>query len=101
MQHCYEQKPPSIGPTLIVIESHLYEDPSFTKTADNLNAFSSQLYEGLRQKAHEVYRDFLEKDVPQDQSSWEFFHVIELGKSVVNLAQRIQKRYRKSPEIMG
>lgn len=101
MQHCYEQKPPSIGPTLIVIESHLYEDPSFTKTADNLNVFSSQLYEGLRQKAHEVYRDFLEKDVPQDQSSWEFFHVIELGKSVVNLAQRIQKRYRKSPEIMG
>lgn len=101
MQHCYEQKPPSIGPTLIVLESHIHDDPSFTKTSDDLKAFSSQLYEGLRQKAHEVYRDFLEKDVPQDQHSWEFFHVIELGKSVINLAQRIQKRYRKTPEIMG
>ena len=101
MQHCYEQKPPSIGPTLLVLESHIHDDPSFTKTSEDLNAFSRQLYEGLQQKSHEVYRDFLENDVPQDQQSWEFFHVIELGKSVVNLAQRIQKRYRKTPEIMG
>lgn len=101
MQHCYEQKPPSIGPTLIVLESHILDDPSFTKTSEDFNAFSRQLYEGLQKKSHEVYRDFLENDIPQDQHSWEFFHIIELGKSVVNLAQRIQKRYRKSPEIMG
>lgn len=101
MQNCYEQKPPSIGSTLIVLESHIFDDPSFTKTSEDLDAFSKQLYEGLQKKSHEVYRDFLEKDVPQDQHSWEFFHVIELGKSVVNLAQRIQKRYRKTPEIMG
>ena len=101
MQHCYEQKPPSIGPTLIVLESHIHDDPSFSKTADDLQVFSGLLDESLRQKAHEVYREFLEKDVPQDQHSWEFFHVIELGKSVVNMAQRIQKRYRKTPEVMG
>ncbi len=101
MQHCYEQKAPGIGPTLIVLESHILDDPSFTKTADDLKVFSNQLYEGLRKKAHEIYRDFLEKEVPQDQQSWEFFHVIELGKAVVTLAQRIQKRYRKTPEIMG
>lgn len=101
MQHCYEQKPPSIGPTLIVLESHIHDDPSFTKTSEELKAFSRQLYEGLQQKSHEVYRDFLEKDLPPDQHSWEFFHVIELGKSVVSLAQRIQKRYRKTPEVMG
>lgn len=101
MQSCYEQKPPSIGPTLIVLESHIHDDPSFTETSDDLKTFSRQLYEGLQQKSHEVYRGFLEKDIPQDQHSWEFFDVIELGKSVVNLAQRIQKRYRKTPEIMG
>jgi hypothetical protein len=100
MQHCYEQKPPAIGPTLFVLENHIQDDPSFIKTADDLKVFSSQLYEGLQQ-AHEIYRGLLEKEVPQDQQSWQFFSVIELGKAVVNLIQRIQKRYRKNPEIMG
>ena len=101
MQHCYEQKPPTIGPIMYVLENHIHEDPGFSRTTDDLNGFSIQLYNGLQQKAHEIYRSFLEKEVPQDQSSWEFFHVIELGKAVVNIAQRIQKRYRKNPEIMG
>ena len=101
MQSCYEQKAPSIGATMVVLESHIHNDPSFTKTSDELKAFSRQLYEGLQKRSHQVYRDFLENDLPPDQHSWEFFHVIELGKSVVNLAQRIQKRYRKTPEIMG
>lgn len=101
MQHCYEQKPPTIGPIMYVLENHIQEDPSFVRTAEDLQAFSGQLHEGLQQRAHEIYRGFLEKEVPQDQNSWEFFHVIELGKAVVNVAQRIQKRYRKNPEIMG
>lgn len=101
VQHCYDQKPAGIGPTLIVLESHIYNDPSFAQTAHDLKVLSSQLEEGLRQKAHEIYREFLEKDLPQDQHSWEFFHIIELGRSVTTLAQRIQKRYRKNPEIMG
>lgn len=101
MQHCYEQKPPTIGPLMYVLENHIHEDTGFSRTADDLKVFSVQLHDGLQQKAHETYRSFLEKEVPQDQSSWEFFHVIELGKAVVNIAQRIQKRYRKNPEIMG
>lgn len=101
MQHCYEQKPPTIGPIMYVLENHIHEDPSFSRTADDLKGFSVQLDNGLHQKAQEMYRSFLEKEVPQDQNGWEFFHVIELGKAVVNIAQRIQKRYRKNPEIMG
>ena len=101
MQHCYEQKPPTIGPIMYVLENHIHEDPSFSRTADDLKGFSVQLDNGLHQKAHEMYRSFLEKEVPQDHNGWEFFHVIELGKAVVNIAQRIQKRYRKNPEIMG
>ena len=101
LQHCYESKPPSVGPTVYVLEHHIYNDPGFSKTQEDLDVYRDQLYEGLQGKAHDMYRAFLQKEVPNDQHSWEFFHVIELGKKVVALAQRIQKRYRKNPEIMG
>lgn len=101
LQHCYEAKPPSVGPVVYVLENHIYHDPGFSKTPEDLDSYREQLYHGLQGKAHEMYRAFLQKEVPNDQNSWEFFHVIELGKAVVNLAQRIQKRYRKNPEVMG
>ncbi len=101
LQHCYEPKPPSVGPIVYVLEHHIYDDPGFSKTQEDLDVYRDQLYQGLQGKAHEMYRAFLQKEVPNDQHSWEFFHVIELGKMVVALAQRIQKRYRKNPEVMG
>ncbi|KAL8732825.1 MAG: hypothetical protein Q9181_003805 [Wetmoreana brouardii] len=101
MQQCYEPKPPSIGPVMYVLEHHVCDDPSFSKSQEDMDAFSGALHEGLQQKAHEIYRSYLEQHVPQDQHSWEFFHVIELGKAVTALAQKVQKRYKKSPEVMG
>lgn len=101
MQNCYETKPPTVGPIMYVLENHIQADENFPTSPEEIIIFSGQLYSGLQQKAHEMYRNYLEKEVPPDQSSWEFFHVIELGKSVVALAQRIQKRYRKNPEILG
>jgi len=101
LQHCYEQKPPSVAPIIYVLETHVHNDPGFPKTDDDLKGYRDQLYQGLQQKAHQMYRAFLEKEVPNDQHVWEFLHVIELGKAVVNLAQKIQKRFRKNPEIMG
>ncbi len=101
LQHCYESKPPSVGPLVYVLENHIYKDPGFSKSPEDLDSCREQLYHGLQGKAHEMYRAFLQKEVPNDQNSWDFFHVIELGKAVVGLAQRIQKRYRKNPEVMG
>ena len=101
MQHCYESKPPSIGPVLYVLEQHVSNDPSYTEMPEELQAFRRQLHESLQQKAHDIYRSNLEKEVPQDQNIWEFYHVIQMGKAVVTLAQRIQKRYRKSPKVLG
>lgn len=98
---CYDQKPPNPGPILYVLENHVHDDPGFSKSPEDLQVSTAQIYEGLQQKAHEMYSGFLEKHVPQDQQTWEFYHVIELGKAVVALAQRIQKRYKKNPEIMG
>lgn len=101
MQHCYEPKPPSAGPALYVLEQHIRSDPSFSMTLEEEHAFKRELHSGLQTKAHEIYRALLEKEVPQDQYTWEFYHVIQMGKAVVALAQRIQKRYRKNPEIVG
>lgn len=101
LQHCYEAKPPSPGPVLLILETHIKSDPLFSTSPGGHNAYVEQLVEGLKSKAAEVYREYLEAEVPQDQEEWEFFHVVQLGKSVVKLCERIQKRYRKNPEIMG
>ena len=101
LQHCYEPKPPSVGPIIYILENHIYEDPGFSKAREDLDSYREQLHQGLQGKAHEMYRAFLQKEVPNDQNSWEIFHVIELGKAVTGLAQKIKKRYSKNPEVVG
>lgn len=98
---CYEPKPPSVGQIIYVLEHHIYDDPNFSKSPEDMEAFSAQLLGGLREKAFSLYKEYLAKFLPQEQETWEFYHVMELGKAVVALAQRIQKRYRKNAEIMG
>lgn len=101
LQHCYDTKPPSPGPVLTVLESHINSDPSFSKGPEELEAYVEQLSEGLHAKAAAVYRGYLEAEIPQNQEEWQFYHVVQLGRSVVKLCERIQKRYRKNPDIMG
>jgi hypothetical protein len=101
LQHCYDSKPPSPGPVLMVLENHINNDPSFSSGPDELEAYVEQLSDGLRNKAAAVYRGYLEEEVPQNQEEWQFGHVVKLGKSAVKLCERIQKRYRKNPDIMG
>ena len=101
LQHCFEAKPPSPGPVLMILENHIYSDPSFLRSTSEHEVYVEQLAEGLRSKAAAVYRGYLEAEVPQNQEEWQFYHVVQLGKSVVKLCERIQKRYRKNPEIMG
>lgn len=101
LQHCYENKPPSIGQVMYILENHIYDDPLFAKTPEDLDRFSEVLRDALRIKARDAYNGMLAKHVPEDGNTWEFFHVIQLGKAVVTLADKIQKRYRKNPEIMG
>ena len=101
IQQCFESNPPSHGPIMLVLESHVYSDPAFSSKPADIEAYKHQLEEGLRGKAAAVYRGYLEAEIPQNQEEWNFFHVVQLGKSVVKLTERIQKRYRKSPDVMG
>ncbi|KAA8576638.1 hypothetical protein EYC84_006727 [Monilinia fructicola] len=81
LQHCYEAKPPSPGPVLLILETHIKSDPLFSTTSPGgHNAYVEQLVEGLKSKAAEVYREYLEAEVPQDQEEWEFFPRGSAGK---------------------
>ncbi|KAF2218214.1 hypothetical protein BDZ85DRAFT_117050 [Elsinoe ampelina] len=101
LQHCYENKPPSVGLVMHILENHIYDDPLFARTPEDLDGFTDALREALSDKARQAYSAMLSKNVPEEADRWEFHHVIELGKAVVNLANKIQKRYRNNPAIMG
>ncbi|KAF2177644.1 hypothetical protein K469DRAFT_696417 [Zopfia rhizophila CBS 207.26] len=97
----YDTKAPPLGPIMYVLNNHIYDDPLFSATPEGLDQYTDQLRESLRHRASKVYRELLAKHIPNTKEEWEFYHVIELGRAVVKLCERIQKRYRKNPEIMG
>jgi hypothetical protein len=97
----YDAKPPPLGPIMYILNNHLYDDPGFSASPEELDQFTEHLRQGLRQRAADVYREMLAKHIPETKEEWEFYHVIELGRAVVKLCEKIQKRYRKNPEIMG
>lgn len=101
LQQCYGPKPPNIGPVMLILEEHIQNDPNFSESEQKAAEYRQQMHEGLSGRAYEIYREFLEKEVPNDQNAWEFVHVIDLGKAVTNLLHKMQKRYRKNSEIMG
>ncbi|KAJ9139104.1 Inorganic pyrophosphatase [Pleurostoma richardsiae] len=101
LQHCYEPKPPSVGAVMYVLTNHIYNDPSFSRKPEDAAEFSKLLSEGLRQQAANVYRGYLDAEIPISQEDWDFSHVVGLGKKVTGLSQKIKNRYRKNPEILG
>jgi hypothetical protein len=101
LMRCYEPKPPTVGVVMALLNNHVYADPAFSQRPEDAAEFAQQLDNGLRQQAAQVYRDFLDKHIPRSQREWDFGHVVDLGKAVVGLADKIKKRYRKNPEIMG
>jgi hypothetical protein len=101
LTRCYEPNPPTIGVVMALLNNHVYSEPTFSQRPDDAAEFSQQLDKGLRERAAQAYRDFLDSHIPQSQREWDFSHVVKLGKAVVGLAEKIKKRYRKNPEVMG
>lgn len=101
LQHCYDTRPPEIGAIMTVLETRIYEDPFFSKTPEDLDRFSDQLHTALQVKARETYHAVFMKEIGQYEDRTEFFHVIQFGKAVTKLIERIRKRYNKTPQIMG
>lgn len=101
MMDCFEAKPRPIGPVMYVLEHHIQMDPSYTEDPEDIDRFSSYVQDGLAQKATEKYQSLLGQFVPVAQESWQPDNVIQLGDAISKLAQKIQKRYRNNPVIMG
>jgi hypothetical protein len=101
LMRCYEPKPPTVGIVMAVLNTHIYGDSLFSERPEEATDYIRQLENGLRQKAADVYREYTDSNIPRSQEDWNFSHVVQLGKAVVNLCERIKKRYRKNPEIMG
>ena len=101
LQGCYSKEPPSIASTMYILHTYIYEDPLFSVADDELNNYEDELRSMLREKAREIYRDLLAKDIPGQKEDWQFAHVINLGKAVVKQCHKTQKKFKKMPEIMG
>ncbi|KAF2093515.1 hypothetical protein NA57DRAFT_48383 [Rhizodiscina lignyota] len=98
---CYDSKAPDIGPVMYILNEHINADPLFSDKAEPPASYTMELKEALQERAFEVYQDMVRKLVPDVREECEFYHIIELGKAVVKLCEKIQKRYRKNPQIMG
>lgn len=101
LDKCYESKPPSIGAVMFILENHVLSDSNFTPRSEAMTEFSEHLTEALRQKAMDVYRAYMQKEIPGHKEDWQFGHVVKLGKSVTKLCDRIRKRYKNNRNIMG
>ncbi|KAL4917072.1 hypothetical protein BDW62DRAFT_184510 [Aspergillus aurantiobrunneus] len=101
MMDCYESKPRPIGPTMYVLENHIQLDPDYSEDTGDIDRFRSYVQDGLAQKATEKYQSILGQEVPVEPEDWELEHVIQLCDAITKHAEKIRKRYRKNPEIMG
>ena len=101
MMDCFEAKPRPIGPVMYILENHIQMDPSYTEDPQDINRFSSYVQGGLAEKATEKYQSLISQMIPVEQEQWHFDNIIQLSDAISKLAQKIQKRYRNNPEIMG
>jgi hypothetical protein len=92
---------PRLGSVMTVLDEHIRNDPSFSQSSQDFENFKRQVTDGLEEKSREIYGLSLEKELPLEPEKWEFYHVQQVGKSVLKLAEKIQKRFKKNPEILG
>ncbi|KAG5987058.1 hypothetical protein E4U54_005155, partial [Claviceps lovelessii] len=100
MEQCYDSKPPNIAAVMFLLENHIGNDATFSPRPNVAAEFSDHLTQGLCHKAADVYRDYMQKEIPAQKENWDFVHVVKLGKSVTKLCERIRKRYKNNMEIM-
>ncbi|KAM0519967.1 hypothetical protein ACHAPE_003239 [Trichoderma viride] len=101
LEGCYLAKPPNIGPVMFLLENHIGQDPTFSPRAEVMKDFKQLLSERLAQKATEIYHENMQKQIPERKEEWDFAHVVQLGKAVSKVCDRIRKRYKKTSTIMG
>ncbi|TLS29506.1 hypothetical protein PpBr36_01117 [Pyricularia pennisetigena] len=101
LSKCYEDKPPSFAKPLMFIMNNIHSDEAFSQRQEDADEYAEALSAALRKNAAAVYRSYLDAELPESQEDWDFSHVVKLGQSVVALCERVQKKFRKHPVILG
>ncbi|KAK1729389.1 hypothetical protein CaCOL14_002659 [Colletotrichum acutatum] len=101
MLNCYASKPPNIAAVMELLVDHIHSDPAFSVKPEQAQEFATHLTDGMRRAATDAYNAFVHDKLPNHASEWQFTHVVELGRAVTKLSNKIQKRYKNIGEIMG
>ncbi|KAH8150036.1 uncharacterized protein LAJ45_05722 [Morchella importuna] len=92
LQHAFDAKARPVASVMWILDQHIYDDPLFTP--GDMDSYVDQLKEGLKIRAGEVMEELM-RDLPQDRSELDPFHVVELTQKVVKLAEKISKRFKQ------
>ncbi|KAK6386928.1 hypothetical protein LTS17_000192 [Exophiala oligosperma] len=92
---------PKLGMIMAIIDEHIKSDPNFAKNAEDFQNFKNAAIDGLAAEARKLYDNLLDKELPQENEKWEFYHIQQVATGVLKLAEKVQKRFRKNPEIFG
>ncbi|KAL8419822.1 hypothetical protein RB594_002836 [Gaeumannomyces avenae] len=101
LSRCYEPKAPSIGAVLMFLMNNVHGDDAFSQRPEDAEEYAQTLTGELRKAAASTYRSYVEAELPEIQEEWDFSHVVKLGQCVVAVCEKVQKRYRKNPQILG
>ena len=97
---CYDTVP-NIELLMAVLGGHIWDDPIFSRKSEDDAMFAQQLQAALRERAQEKYKGVLREKLAHAGEDAEFFHVLQFSQALVKLMERIRKRYRRTPDIMG
>ncbi|KAJ9616518.1 hypothetical protein H2200_000237 [Cladophialophora chaetospira] len=92
---------PRLGVIMTVVDEHIRSDPNFNQSPEDFDNFKAAAIDGLATEARKIYDGLLDRELPQEQAKWEFYHIMQLAKAVLKLAEKVQKRFKKNPEILG
>ncbi|KAJ4520103.1 hypothetical protein HRR83_002066 [Exophiala dermatitidis] len=90
-----------VGAVMAIIDEHVQSDPNFTQNREEFQNFKNAAIDGLAAEAQRIYDELLDRELPRENEKWEFYHIQQVAKAVLKLAERVQKRFRKNPEILG
>ncbi|KAL6253094.1 hypothetical protein RBB50_000815 [Rhinocladiella similis] len=92
---------PKLGMIMAIIDEHIKSDPNFTQNSEDFENFKNAAIDGLAAEARKLYDTLLDKELPQENEKWEFYHIQQVATGVLKLAEKVQKRFRKNPEVLG
>src|SRR6202012_4589482 len=79
-----------LGGIMTVVDEHIRSDPNFNQSPEDFENFKTAAVDGLAAEARKMYDSLLDRELPQEHEKWEFYHIMQLAKAVLKLAEKVQ-----------